>query len=111
MKDYVEIGSVPSGEDCQQVGTDNYDVNEAKRECKIFLNQLRRQLGDEPMTAQLKIAGNPHDFGNYYEVRCVFDDNDEEGMEYAFKCENEMPEFWDDIAKKELKEKPVYNFN
>lgn len=40
-----------------------------------------------------------HDSGSYYEVVCYFDDNIPESMEYAFKVENDVPGYWDRIAK------------
>ncbi len=100
-RDYVDIGSVPAAEDCEVQGP-NYDVRKAKFECNTFIHQLRRMFGDEPEGARLKIKGNPHDFGTYYEVVCYYDDENEVAADYAFQCENEMPEHWDDKAQIEL---------
>lgn len=102
MRDYVDIGSVPSGEKCQQLGADDYDPTKAVKECRAFIAQLRRQFGPEPMSARLSVMANPHDFGTYHEVVCYFDDMDEEGANYAFQLEGEMPEWWDEEALKEL---------
>lgn len=102
MKDYMNIGSVPAGEDCQQVGTPQYDHTKARAELNAFRNQLRRTFGDEPGSARIAIKGFPHDFGTYHEIVVNYDDQDEEAIDYAFKLQAEMPESWDEEAKKEL---------
>ena len=103
MRDYITIGSSPSSEDCAQVGTDNYEA-QSRQECQAFIAQLRRQFGTEPMLSRLSIKTFPHDFGSYQEVVCYYDDEDEEARDYAFRLESETPEYWDEEAKKELKE-------
>jgi hypothetical protein len=92
-RDYIDIGSTPANEECAQVGSDNY-YEKARKECATFIGQIRREFGPEPGSARLGIKGNPHDFGTYYEVVCYYDDNDETGMDYAFKCESSAPD-WD----------------
>jgi hypothetical protein len=101
MRDYLNIGSSPASEDCAQVGSDGYH-KKAKKECGVFIGQIRRELGPEPPGASLSIKSFPHDFGNYMEVVCYFDDESEAAREYAFKCEAECPDMWDEEAKKEL---------
>lgn len=93
MKDYIEIGSSPVEEDCLQVG--HATSQEMKEECKRFLDLIRKVVGPEVGTARLAIKSNPHDFGTYYEVVCYYDDEDEVGMDYAFKCESETPLTWE----------------
>lgn len=97
MLDYVNIGSVPSGEDCEQLGPD-YDAQKARKESQIFAKQLRRQFPD----ADFKVKSFFHDFGTYFEVVAFFDSENEESVDAAFKAENNMPEFWDDEAKEEI---------
>lgn len=92
MRYYIDIGSNPSGE---ELFFDVKNSSEQQRsECRAFIQAIRKTLGPEVGTAQLKVKGNPHDFGTYYEVVCYYDDNDEVGMDYAFKCESESPEYW-----------------
>ena len=100
-RDYITIGSSPAGEDCAQVGSDNYAAR-ARRECNVFIKQLRRQFGEEKGSARLAVKGFPHDFGTYYEVVCFYNDEDETGTDYAFKLEGAPPETWDDEAKRAL---------
>jgi hypothetical protein len=97
-RDYIEIGATPSCEGCEQLGP-NYDSNKAMKECRVFIDQLRRELGPEPFGARLAIKANSHDFGTYYEVICYFEDTNEEATEYAFWCERECPSYWDEDAK------------
>lgn len=104
MRDYMTIGSTPSGEDCAQVGSEDY-YDRSMKECKAFIAQLRRQFGTEPILTRLSIKAFPHDFGTYHEVVCYYDTEDEEARNFAFRLESETPEYWDEEAKKELQEK------
>lgn len=101
MRDYLDIGSSPAEEKCAQVGTDGY-YERAQKECKALIHQMRREIGPEKGSAKFKIKANPHDFGSYYEVVVYFDSNDEEGIEYAFNAEKNLPAEWDTVAKEEL---------
>lgn len=103
MRDCIEIGSTPSGEDCAQIGAVKYDYwTQARIECRIYINYLRRLFGAEPAGARLRIKSCPHDFGTYYEVVCDFLDDDQTSMDYALKIESETPEYWDDESRREL---------
>jgi hypothetical protein len=99
MRDYISIGPSPCDEDCAQAGTSGYH-EQAMKECKAYLHQIRREFGEEPVGARLAVKPFPHDFGTYYEVVCYFEDS-EEAAEYAFKCECPAPT-WDEEALKEL---------
>lgn len=107
MIDYLNVGPTPCNEDCAQVGSENY-FQRSLKECNSFIGQLRRQFGNEPKGARLYIKSFPHDgfkMGqviHYHEVVCEFDDEDPEAEDYAFKCENESWQDWDETAKDEL---------
>jgi len=101
MRDEMYIGSSPIDEKCAQLGTDGY-WEKAQKECRAFINQLRRVFGKEPGSARLIIKRNPHDFGTYLSVNCYYNDGDEEALDYALRCEGETPENWDDEAREEL---------
>lgn len=70
--DYIELGPVPAGEPCAQVGTENY-LAKSLRECKVYQRMLERLC---PIPQGLPVAfvvrSHPHDFGPYREVsvRC-----------------------------------------
>jgi len=102
MRDYINIGSAPANESCAQVGDINYP-EQSRKECQALISQLRRELGEEPEGAQLSVKSFQHDFGSYHEVVCYYDDQNEETVNYAFKCESELPYSWDEKAKEELK--------
>ena len=95
MRDYVYIGSTPSDEPCQQLGMPSYDGIQARKECVVFISQLRRMFGPEPDGARLAVKIERHDFGSYPEVVCWFDDEKPESVDYAFRCEGESPANWD----------------
>lgn len=101
MKDYIVIASSPIAEDCAQVGSQDYQIRDMK-ECRVFRNQLIRVFGEEPDNAKLVIKTFRHDFGNYHKVCVLFEENDAEGIAYAFKLEGNTPEKWDEEARKEL---------
>ncbi|WP_050028949.1 hypothetical protein [Verrucomicrobium sp. BvORR034] len=95
MNDYTVIGSTPCDEDCQQVGAPDYDRAAAIAECKRFRDLIREHCGEEPEGARLIIKGETHEFGTYHEVHCVFNDNIDLAVDYAFHVETHAPAKWD----------------
>ena len=118
--EYLNIGCSPNEEPCAQVGQPDY-YERARIECTALRNQLKRMFGPVPEGARIVIKSFPHDFGTYYELVCYYeeaeyheDDVDIEtrttpSEEYAFKLEDNIPDYWDEEAKKELKEKLKVN--
>ncbi len=102
MKDFIDVGCAPPCENCAQVGADGY-WERARRECRAWIAQLRRTLGEEPDGARLAVKSNPHDFGTYLSVVCHFDDTLPASVDYAFRCEGEAPNEWDEEARRELR--------
>ena len=100
MQDCLDLGSSPSHEDCAQVGRDDY-YELARRECRAYIGQLRRLLGDEPEGARLSVKSNPHDFGTYLSVVVFFDGDNPAALDYAYRCETGA-ESWDEQARLEL---------
>ncbi len=74
-----------------------------RRECRAYINQLRRVFGPEPDGASLSVKSNPHDFGSYLSVVCYYHPEVEATADYAFHCERESPKTWDAEALTELK--------
>jgi hypothetical protein len=104
LKNRDYIGSSPHGEDCAQVGEENYSLK-AIKECNSFVGQIRRIYGKEPVGCHLVCSGNPHDFGMYYSVDIEYDYDDQVGLDYFLDIEGdklEGLEYWDEVAKKEL---------
>jgi hypothetical protein len=85
-----DIGSTPPGEECAQVGRDDY-WQRARPECLAYIKLLRRTFGPEPDAARLAVKSNEHDFGTYLSVVCYFDPNNEAAAEYAYRCESDGP--------------------
>jgi hypothetical protein len=104
MQDCLDLGSSPSHEDCAQVGSDEYAMR-ARRECRAYINQLRRLFGEEPDGARFSVKSNPHDFGSYYSVVCYFDGDNQAAADYAYRCEAGT-DTWDAEAIQELSDKP-----
>jgi len=97
MMDYLEIGPNPFEENCVQVGEEDY-CRKARIECLHYIEALRKKLGEEPYAAFLTIKRNSHDFGTYYEVICKYDDEVQEAVDYALKCESEGPATWAEVG-------------
>jgi len=105
MKDELTIGSSPLNETCAQIRQNGY-YEQAQKECRAFLNQLIRIHGNPPANARLAVKGFNHEFGTYYEVVVIYDDEVEEAEEYAFLLEGNIPEEWDDEALEEMSTTP-----
>ena len=101
MRPYIDVGSAPTHEDCAQVGSPDYAARSVK-ECQTYIRQLRRLFGDEPDGAHLSVRANPHDFGTYYSAVCYYNESLPASVDYAFRCEGEMPQQWDAISRQEL---------
>ena len=100
--EYMEFGSTPYGEDCAQVGVADYR-EKAIKEMKAYINQLIRMFPEsENMGINFKIKWFNHDFGSYGEVCSVWNTDDEEADGYVYVIERNLPENWDEEAKKEL---------
>lgn len=96
MYDSLSLGPTPYEEPCLQLGSPEYDEIEAKKECRRFIELLRKKFGEEPPGAMLKITRNPHDFGVYLDVVVQYDASNEYAVEYAFKLERELPASWEE---------------
>ena len=97
MKDYIELGPTPSGEDCEQLGP-NYDSRKAVIECSAYAGQLERMFPGGNFT----VKRFPHDFGTYMEVVVNYDTDSEEETDLAYDVDSGYPETWDDIAREQL---------
>lgn len=106
--EYLSIGPTPYGEDCQQVGTEQFNRNKEIIELVTFVKMLKRVHGEPPADTELKIKSFNHDAGTYREVVCEYNPLKKESIDYAFKCEGSA-EFWDEQAKQELKEAGYYD--
>ena len=95
MNSYLTLAPAPVEEECAQVGTADYAIR-ARAECRRFIDLLRRKFGPEPEGARLTIKTFAHDFGDYLEVVCYFDETLPESVEYAYHCEDNLPATWDD---------------
>lgn len=97
MRDYLEIGPSPAGENCAQLGSPDYD-RKSRIECKAYMHQLERLFPDGVFT----VKTFNHDYGSYREVVAYFDDSDSPMTNAAFAAEANSPEFWDEAATEEL---------
>ena len=97
MREYYELGPVPSEEDCLQTGKDDFSL--MKKECRIYQRQLERMF----QGLQFGVKTFPHDFGSYCEVVVYYDSENQDEAEKVWSIESDLPAKWDNIAKEELK--------
>ena len=100
--EYIELGPVPAGEACAQVGTDNY-LARSMRECEVFRRMLERVLPiPEGLPVKYVVRSHPHDFGTYREVSVCFNSVDPTACDFAWRVESSVPDGWDPVAQQEL---------
>jgi hypothetical protein len=100
--DHIDLGPVPAGETCAQVGTDNY-LATSLRECKVYQRMLERLC---PIPQGLPVAfvvrSHAHDFGPYREVSVRFCGGNQAAVDFAHHVDANAPEQWDATARDEL---------
>jgi hypothetical protein len=107
----IDLGAVPHGEECAQVGTEGYEAR-ALKECNNYKRQLIRLFEGnhagrsfhsfDCFDLKLRVVGMAHDFGTYHEVVVEFDQDNAEAVEAAYWFESNSPEHWDEEAKRKL---------
>jgi len=95
MQTYLSLAPAPTEEDCAQVGTLGYR-DRARAECARLIKLLREKFGPEPDGAQLSTKWFDHDFGPYCEVVCYYTPDIQASVEYALRCEDNLPATWND---------------
>jgi hypothetical protein len=102
---YIDLGPVPAGESCAQVGSDGYEAR-AQRECAVYKRMLQRLFPvPKGLGVRYAVRRHLHDFGGYFEVSVGYEASGataEASCEFAFNVERCSPEQWDPIARYEL---------
>ncbi|MBU9366649.1 MULTISPECIES: hypothetical protein [Burkholderiaceae] len=106
MVETIEIGSAPSDERCAQVGDSDYPER-SRAECRAFINQIKRTMGEPPEGVGFFISSSVHDYGTYREVAVkvsgvLSEEARDKALTYAYRCESHSPTTWDDEARNEL---------
>jgi hypothetical protein len=73
-----------------------------RRVAEIFARQLVRLLGAPPRGANVTVEKIRHGRRNVYCAVCNYDETDDRAFEYAYRCEDEAPLEWDEVARDEL---------
>jgi hypothetical protein len=94
--DYLNLGPVPCGESCQQVGMPSYDHAEAMNELRHYKEMLRERFPDAEEYVSFRIKAFPHNLGTYHEVCVVYDYYNAMAIEWAYFIERHLPEKWTD---------------
>ena len=97
MIECMYLGSSPANEPCVQTTDSDYSVK-ALDECKRWIDLLRATYSvahdGQECPLRLSIKRNSHDFGEYFEVVCKFDANDESQECAAYWLEANAPLNW-----------------
>ena len=103
MLDYIHLSqTTPCDEPCAQLGSEDYMKN-ARLEARVYIGQLKRAFGSNPQGSFFKMAGCPHDFGLYLDIRFYYDDENQSHVKYAVDIELGCDK-WDTKALQELAE-------
>lgn len=92
--------TAPFEERCAQLNDEHYRSN-AKIESRVYIAQLLRAHGDNPVGTFFQNTWCDHDFGQYLDIRFYYDDEVEQHIFYMNQVESGV-EKWDDIAVKQL---------
>jgi hypothetical protein len=99
MRDFIELGPTPTDEESSQMGQENfYEMN--KIECEVYRRQLQQMFPNVNFRTKLF----PYEPEEYREVVVVFDDDNPESVDGAFRVEANLPDRWSDDAKRWLQE-------
>jgi hypothetical protein len=94
MKEYLELGTTPSEEDCVQVDPNKDYYSKMVEECRKYIKLLEERFPNIPESCRFGIKRFSHDFGSYCEAVIYYDDSIEESVEFAFNVEGNLPERW-----------------
>ena len=99
--DEIEIGNAPYKEASTTVDSEDYP-EKAKKEVAEFKKQLIRKFGKRK-NAEFLIKRIKQKNATYYTVVLVYNVNDNESSNFAFiHVEDNVPDYWDSVAKKNL---------
>lgn len=101
--DSYEFDLTPYEEDCVMVGSEGYK-EKAHLEYRAIVEQIKRQFGIPPVSVIFKFKHSPHDFGTYYELQVIYNEDSEEACQYISNIEQDFPQTWDKESRRFLKE-------
>ena len=103
MNDYLSLGSVPSDEQCANVGDANYQ-QQSVVECNTYKAMLSRlfPVPEKAGVCYFITKNFPHELGSYKEVVIRFNDDNPDAVEFALYVEHNIPAKWDSVALAQL---------
>lgn len=104
MTDRIYIGSNPTEEPCVQVVSGAEYMRAMRFEAKLYKELLQEEY-PEPVGGYFKLVVSEHDFGPYIEVVAVYDEDNEEAVEWAYAAEAGVEE-WPQAFKDRLAANP-----
>lgn len=80
------------------------DEVRAKKAAEVFARQVVRHAGPPPLGVRITVdrVPDPDRQRHVYCAVCYYDEANEQAVDYAFRCEDEAPLQWDDVARAEL---------
>ncbi len=100
---YIDLGgTAPPREASLAPGSRDYE-RRARREARVYINELRRLVGKEPVEAKLAIGETTCEFGCMVSVICRFHPWNPIAEAYAQHCAGNGPHYWDVTARRQLR--------
>jgi hypothetical protein len=97
MRDYFYLGSTPCDEACVQVEPTGHYIDAMRAEVQRDVEMLRVRF---PQAIEYGVGfrakAEQHDFGIYYEAVAIYDDSDQEALDFACWIEDNLPDTWAD---------------
>ena len=100
MKDYLYIDTTPCNEKCTQIGDPDYYAK-ARAEGRRMIAQIDKHypLPENAIMGYTILKSESHEFGSYYQIKIIFDDECELSTNWAFSIEGDSLgalEYWDE---------------
>lgn len=96
------LGNVPEGEEPILLDDIDYFEN-CEQSCKDFIRLIRKKLGREPPDSKLKLLRDVDDDSGQETIQVVFvyNEDDDDCLDYLEKLEQDCPKTWDDDSREE----------
>jgi hypothetical protein len=98
--EWIVLGNAPQKENIPVTPRDQ--DSPAREIAEIFARQLVRHFGPPPVGVRITVERIRDRVCTLYCAVCRYDASDDAAFEYAWRCSENAPHHWDEIARREL---------